>query len=172
MATMFSTSSKNPHPYKPLRGMSDESKTILTHAAQSHAHVISVSISNRQSSIIKPSSNETLRETLDEIMNIPHKFHKEVNPITIHYAIEWIMVLFGQIIYNSCEWISPLVTFNGFGQVVFEWWVVDKKLSVYLESNTAQYIKMWTESNELCMIDDEVLTKNMPNKQLWLWLVG
>jgi len=57
------------------------------------------------------------------------------------------------------------------GDVVFEWWHGKKKLTVYIEDESAEYVQVWETDihSEMSNGDAEPIGTR---RSLWLWLVS
>ena len=67
---------------------------------------------------------------------------------------------------GDLDWLEPLQNVGAWGEDVFEWWCGARKLTVYLENGTAEFIKVWGPDPDTEMesgtVDDF--------RGLWLWL--
>lgn len=70
---------------------------------------------------------------------------------------------------SSLEWRDPHVGLNEEGDVVFEWWNGEKKLTLYVGASVVEYVKSWGPDIDLQMqagvLDGELL-------RLWQWLLS
>ncbi|MEM6838752.1 MAG: hypothetical protein AAF609_18095 [Cyanobacteria bacterium P01_C01_bin.120] len=67
--------------------------------------------------------------------------------------------------HTNSQWQNPLVNVND-DEVVFEWWNGSKKITIYVEYESIQYIKVWGADIDNEMEDGEI---NSPAKMLDLW---
>jgi hypothetical protein len=67
------------------------------------------------------------------------------------------------------SWSSPLITLSETGEVVFEWWHGNRKITLYFGVGQAEFIKVWGTDIETEM-DSGVLTDGWALTSLWLWL--
>lgn len=58
----------------------------------------------------------------------------------------------------NIDWDSPNVTASSLGEVVLEWWNHEKKLTLYVNEEQAQYVKVWGENIDTEM-DDGLLVE-------------
>jgi hypothetical protein len=72
---------------------------------------------------------------------------------------------------NSRTWIKPNVIADANGNVVFEWWYGKKKLTVYIEDESAEYVQVWGADirSEMSNGDAEPISTC---RALWLWLTS
>lgn len=54
---------------------------------------------------------------------------------------------------NNIRWCEPHVTTSCVGEVIFEWWCGEKKLTIYVEENNIEYIKVWGSNIHFDMED-------------------
>jgi hypothetical protein len=66
------------------------------------------------------------------------------------------------------SWVNPHVSASEGGEVVFEWWKHDRKLTVYVSSRGAQYLRVGGPDIESDMDDGEIVGAQFVG--LWLWL--
>lgn len=85
----------------------------------------------------------------------------------IAYAKYWIKRLFFQV--ASTNWISPNVTVGPEGEVVFEWWNEQKKLTIYVSGDNAEYVQVWGPDIYADMSDGNAEPIDVC-KALWMWL--
>lgn len=71
---------------------------------------------------------------------------------------------------TSQPWSAPHVSANEEGHVVFEWWVGEKKLTIYVRNNKITFIKVWGSNIDDDMEDGCVTDAGFP--KLWQWLNG
>jgi hypothetical protein len=67
------------------------------------------------------------------------------------------------------SWSSPHITLSEAGEVVFEWWHRNKKITLYFGDGQPEFIKVWGTDIETEM-DSGILTDGWPLTSLWLWL--
>ncbi|GER86534.1 hypothetical protein KDW_06960 [Dictyobacter vulcani] len=90
---------------------------------------------------------------------------------SVAHAHSWIQQLLWDIMSLRKEWIKPNVTASEDGEVVFEWWNKEKKLTIYIDDRHAEYIKVWGININSEMSDgsaDSISTC----QSLWLWLIS
>ena len=94
------------------------------------------------------------------------------NPqVAIINAPEWLEELRTVATAKKMWWCEPLINLSIDSEIVFEWWYENKKLSVYILGNTAEYIKVWGADidNEM---EDGLATSSAEITNLWKWLVS
>jgi hypothetical protein len=89
----------------------------------------------------------------------------------IDHASVWIGFLYEDVLTTEKRWIAPNVVADADGNVVFEWWEGQKKLTIYIHPETVEYVKVWgpdilseMENGEVEGIEDR--------RMLWNWLSG
>ena len=90
---------------------------------------------------------------------------------TYRYALEWLDRLQKVISSHQLWWNEPLVNLSMESEIVFEWWYGDKKITMYILCDIAQYIKVWGEDidNEM---EDGLANLSEEITELWKWLVS
>lgn len=58
----------------------------------------------------------------------------------------------------NIDWDAPNVTASSLGEVVLEWWNHEKKLTLYVDEEQTQYVKVWGEDIDTEM-DDGLLVE-------------
>ena len=76
--------------------------------------------------------------------------------------------IYAQILESLFPWKQPYVSSNENGEVVFEWWSGQRKLTLYIGERRLEYIKVWGPSITTQMADG-VLTLG-EFYTLWNWL--
>lgn len=80
----------------------------------------------------------------------------------------WLTVLHSSLSQLGAKWIRPHVATSEDGSVVLEWWNTPKKLTVYLNKDRAEFIKVWGPHIRDEMADGELTTSEFP--AVWTWL--
>lgn len=93
------------------------------------------------------------------------------NNETYKYSLEWLKTLREVISVEKMWWRDPLVNLGIESEIVFEWWHNNKKLTVYILGNTAEYIKVWGADIDNEMEDGSV-TSPAELTGLWKWLIS
>lgn len=92
------------------------------------------------------------------------------NPDSIEKAKQWLHEIHNDAKCNNHRWFSPHVTANEEGDIVLEWVRGRKRLSVYISSSEAWYIKAWGPSIQYEMSDGTVTTAS-DRIALWTWIL-
>jgi hypothetical protein len=105
-----------------------------------------------------------------------HKTYRRIAELradneTYKYTLEWLERLRKIVTSNQMWWCEPLVNLGVDSEIVFEWWHENKKVTVYILGNTAEYIKVWGTDIDNEMEDGSV-TSATELKDLWKWLVS
>lgn len=89
----------------------------------------------------------------------------------VEYANHWIILLYKEVLETKQKWLSPNVTASYEGEVVFEWWQSNKKLTMYVGNQSAEYVKVWGPNINTMMEDGEADTPAL-RLSLWQWLMS
>lgn len=81
-------------------------------------------------------------------------------------AEQWLRACASQ---RRASWEEPHRSDSPWGEVVFEWWQGDKKLTVYFGRDVIEYIKVWGDDIDEEM-DDGTLDDLSDFDELWRWL--
>lgn len=65
-------------------------------------------------------------------------------------------------------WISPHISSSEDGEIVFEWWAGDNKLTIYISEDAAEFLKVWGTDISEEMTDGTIAGGQFQG--LWLWL--
>ena len=121
---------------------------------------------------------EALKETLTKLRNLltwsaGWNGYDSLAPSSdaVLHAENWIVRLFLEVADLGLTWIQPNVIADANGDVVFEWWHGKKKLTVYIEDESAEYVQVWGTNihSEMSNGDAEPISTC---RSLWLWLVS
>lgn len=90
------------------------------------------------------------------------------NPASIQNALVQIESLYQSATSTGLPWIEPHISASEIGDVVFEWWCNDHKLTVYVGPDSLEYIQVWGLDivNEM---SDGIIQGNI-FQILWQWL--
>lgn len=64
------------------------------------------------------------------------------DPDAVVHARNWIVRLFLEAALGRV-WMKPNVIADADGEAVFEWWNGPKKLTIYIEDESVEYIQVW-----------------------------
>src|SRR3989442_2615769 len=64
-------------------------------------------------------------------------------PRAITRAAEWMKQLYAEVLAAKLPWIDPLVCASADGDVSFEWWFGNRKITVYVSEKSVEYVKVW-----------------------------
>ena len=70
---------------------------------------------------------------------------------------------------TNYAWKFPNISANESGAYVLEWWRGTKKLTIYVDSNGFEFVKVWGV-NIFDEMDDGVIESDEGFKELWAWL--
>ncbi len=85
------------------------------------------------------------------------------------HAGQWITDLFREV--EDLGWIKPNVTAGPEGEVVFEWWFGERKLTIYISEQSVEYLQVWGTDIH-AKITDGVIESISACRPLWMWLIG
>jgi hypothetical protein len=79
-------------------------------------------------------------------------------------------------IEHALLWFQPItekphVTVSQEGAIVLEWWNETKKLTIYIDENSIDYLKSWDEDSHIKMEDGLITSKKMI-EEILTWLKG
>lgn len=89
----------------------------------------------------------------------------------VKHAESWIVELCLQAVESGLYWIKPNVTASPDGEVVLEWWHENKKLTVYISGQSAEYVQVWGPDIDSMMSDGDAESAKV-RESLWLWLIS
>ncbi len=115
---------------------------------------------------------ETERNVRD-LHNWPEKWNgydaAKPNHDSISHAYSWIVQLYRDL--SAKLWIKPHVIADADGDIVFEWWNNQKKLTVYVSPETVEYIKV--EGPDIYSdMEDGIVETPQDSRMLWHWLTS
>lgn len=123
-------------------------------------------------------SKEHLEDTLNQMRNLlkhdaDWNGYNSLAPTSdaVLHAKKWIVQLFLEVADSGLTWIQPNVIADANGDVVFEWWQGKKKLTVYIEDESAEYIQVWGANIHSEMSNGDAASLSTC-RSLWLWLIG
>lgn len=93
----------------------------------------------------------------------------KINELTIDNAIVWIDSLHKIVECYEMWWDEPLTNISPEGEIVFEWWHQNRKLTVYVLLEETDYIKVSGEDIDDDM-EDGTITSSEDIKSLWQWI--
>jgi hypothetical protein len=91
------------------------------------------------------------------------------DPATVARTVEWLVGLVEEVRLSGLPWSAPLCNPGSAGDVVLEWWSGAKKLTVYVTSDTVEYLKAWGPDIEADMAEGDAADADT-RRELWAWL--
>lgn len=92
-------------------------------------------------------------------------------PTAIRAAVPWVNTFYGEALAETGQWITPHVTADETGEVMFEWSNGAKALTAYVSEGEVTLARDWGPN-----IDTEMESAQDPQTDLrrewWAWLVG
>ncbi len=89
--------------------------------------------------------------------------------VAISAAREWLPALYGATTRTAWPWTAPHITPSDAGEVVFEWWRGQRKITLYFGEGVVEFIKVWGP-NIGTQMDSGELTTSQAFGSLWIWL--
>lgn len=122
-----------------------------------------------------PQSFLSTKKKLDKISESVQNWNRQnknaPNKETIAAASAWLQNIFLSLRNVEIGWISPHVTSDEDGNVVFEWWKGDKTFSVYVSKNASWFVSAWGANIQDEMTDGDA--SNMENQiKLFDWFLA
>ena len=112
-----------------------------------------------------------LHTQIDRIAALPDDWdgHSSVrpHPTSVENGRQFLEEAYRQTILTA-GWQSPHISASEDGELVFEWWSGNRKLTAYVGPQEATYIKSWGPHILNDMEDGVLQGENFPS--LWLWL--
>lgn len=93
------------------------------------------------------------------------------NPTSVAQAESWIVNLFQGVEDLGQFWIKPSITASPEGEVLFEWWHGDKKLTVYVGDESIDYVQVWGTDIDAKITDGDIESVS-DCLSLWMWLIN
>lgn len=149
-------------------------------ASASPAPQFKVKQGDRSASAKDPLIYEVHRQ-LDQVERLGNNWDDQgslsPDPIATVNARQFVEDLFRQTVASAefqtqdqvqTYWQRPHISANEDGEIVFEWWNADRKLTVYIGRDQLHYIKSWGPDVMNEMEDGALPEDKMP--LLWEWL--
>lgn len=84
-------------------------------------------------------------------------------------ALELVVELYRQsTVCLHAQWVNPHVSASESGEVVFEWWRRDRKLTIYVAADRADFVRVGGPNIDADMFDGVLEGSQFVG--LWLWL--
>lgn len=90
---------------------------------------------------------------------------------TIRLAISWLTALFEDAYDSYQPWVDPHMTASEDGEIVFEWWRDDRKLTVYFLAPEIESTMRWGTPPSLFREETSVQS-SQDRRRVWAWLMG
>jgi hypothetical protein len=90
---------------------------------------------------------------------------------TLAAAQQWLDNLNELITAQQLAWLEPLVNFSPNAEIVLEWWQSSRKLTIYIDSDSAEYVQVWGTDIDREMADGDANSRSTI-ETLWRWLIG
>jgi hypothetical protein len=95
----------------------------------------------------------------------------EVSPDAITKAAMWLSRLQRAVANRGQDWYEPHLTASPEHELVCEWWFNDRKLTVYISDDDAEFIRVWGANIETEM-DEGDAEDEIEILQAWQWLTS
>jgi len=63
--------------------------------------------------------------------------------VVVKNAIFWLDSAYDEVVEQRFSWSRPSVTLSSDGDVVFEWWSKQRKLTIYVSERNIEYLRVW-----------------------------
>lgn len=144
--------------------------------SSSHTHLAKKEndpfLSLNKDSKITNLSLQGLRLKLNALQGLPENWDgvgsAKPNPLAISNAMNWLEQIYQQIVSTELEWRTPYISASEEGEVVFEWWRGDHKLTIYFRAGSAEFIQVWGAHIKNEMADGQLEAVGI--RSLWKWL--
>lgn len=152
-------------------------------AAGAKQHAISSFTSTRNSYKVYPGIGESspdphrnfrepFRDAQDEVLDLRALRENQSESRSVadveKAALSWIEDMYFTALETKNAWIDPHVSPDAHGNIVFEWWKGEKKLTVYVSPNAKEYVKVWGPDIFSEMEDGDIEKED--SQALWRWL--
>jgi hypothetical protein len=101
---------------------------------------------------------------------IPYQHSDVVSSKVLLNSVNWIIQLRKISKSRQLWWSKPLVNILD-SEIVFEWWHNEKKITVYISSDTAEFIKVWGADIDTEM-EEGVAETDSEIEVLWRWIAS
>ena len=91
------------------------------------------------------------------------------NPEAIQHALTWMTFLYATVVCSGKEWITPHITSDEEGNVVFEWSHDKRELTLYILPEGIEFIRTPGSTTEEESEEGEI-TSDAERDLLWQWL--
>lgn len=129
-------------------------------------------LSHKVKSSIASLSLQGLKQKLTALQRLPENWDNvgsaKPNPLAISNAVNWLEKIYSEIVLAQLEWRAPHISASEAGDVVFEWWRDDHKLTIYFGADQAEFIQVWGAHIKNEMADGQLETAGILS--LWKWL--
>lgn len=88
---------------------------------------------------------------------------------TIAKSLNWLNEEYDEIFNYGLFWRQPAISLSADGEVVFEWWSNNKKLTIYIGEEAMEYVRVWGANIDSEMEDGTLELGQFIN--LWAWLI-
>lgn len=92
------------------------------------------------------------------------------NPDAMQNALGFINNIYLSASSTHLPWIQPHITSSENGDVVFEWWSGDHKLTIYVGEESMEYLQVWGPDMQTQMLDGNLVGEKFQG--LWRWLLA
>ena len=92
-------------------------------------------------------------------------------PKSLEYALSWVQFAYASVLESGSVWLSPHITADEEGDVVFEWWNGPKKLIIYVSPTDISFVRVWGANITDEMAEGMIQTKD-EFLQIWIWVIA
>lgn len=152
-------------PESALEQVADQVKNLQEAYGKKPVFVLSSSLNTQQHSNISSSC--------PQISSLLGDLDKEEIPLnTLEKAQKLIEHIHSLALTNNWWWYAPLVNIGIDNEIVLEWWNKEKKITVYVDKEVIDYIKVWGADIDHEMEDGLIRLEDNSLRDLWQWISG
>jgi hypothetical protein len=89
----------------------------------------------------------------------------------IKRARQWLKEMYRDVTSDRRPWLEPMITASEEGEVTFEWWCSDRKVTVFVSGAEVTVTKL-TGTRPPFQIEDDNASTRPRRRKLWIWLLG
>lgn len=116
---------------------------------------------------VKGRELDSLMSDLADVLQNTDPMDTSLSEKTLDVATDWLQTTF-ETARKLGGWSSPHMSSTADGEIAFEWWKGERKLTLYLSDRGSEYIKVWGPDIETEMDDGPL--NHWSFVAAWLWL--
>lgn len=114
-----------------------------------------------------PIKRQDFNSIIADLADVVRHAETQLSENTIAQSTDWLQKIF-DIAINIGGWQPPHMSSTADGEIVCEWWKGERKLTMYLKDNWAEYIKVWGPDMDSEM--ESGILNRWSFLSAWLWL--